>query len=89
MKYDLRNLVTGQELYFADATPPSYATEAQIHPYFGLAPSVSFVSLTPNGAQGWTAQVKHMGTEKQCAIAVGSETNPIDPTASDGEPVCQ
>lgn len=85
MKSDLRNLVSAQEAYFADNM--QYTTDQTA---LNFTPSTGVtVTITANAGLGWSATATHTGTTKQCAIAVGSEANPLDASAAEGEPVCQ
>jgi hypothetical protein len=85
MKFDLRNLVTAEEAYFADSV--AYTADlTRLSRFF--RPSAGVVglriTLTPDG---WTANVGHEGTNTFCVIYVGS--TPAPPARKEGEPVCQ
>lgn len=90
MKSDLRGLVTAQESYFADNT--TYATD-NCAPACGTlqhqASAGVTLTVTANAGLGWFAQASHTGTAQVCGIATGSETNPVNAAAAEGEPVCQ
>lgn len=92
MKSDLRNLITAQESYFSDNMVYASCTAsdgAQCSP-LAFQPSAGVtVTVTANAGLGWSATATHTGTTQQCAIGVGSEPNPLDATAAEGEPVCQ
>jgi type IV pilus assembly protein PilA len=94
MKSDLRNLATAQENHSAEFPAVGYATAIGTTQASGTAAStpsagVTIAPITANGGLGWTATATHTSTTKTCAIAVGSETNPLLATAAEGEPVCQ
>ena len=82
MKSDLRNLVTAEEAYFADSVKyttnlgTAYATTSGV-----VGPTIALT------ADGWTANVSHTTTTKQCYIYVGS--TPLAPANKEGEPKCQ
>ncbi|MBA3889997.1 MAG: prepilin-type N-terminal cleavage/methylation domain-containing protein [Gemmatimonadaceae bacterium] len=94
MKSDLRNLATAQENHAAEYPTVGYATAIGATQVSGTAAStpsagVTVAPITANAGMGWTATATHTSTAKTCAIAVGSETNPLLGTAAEGEPVCQ
>ena len=81
MKSDLRNLVTAEEAYFADSV--KYTTN------LGTAYSTTSGVVGPTiavTADGWTANVSHTTTTKQCYIYVGSTA--LAPANKEGEPKC-
>jgi type II secretory pathway pseudopilin PulG len=93
MKSDLRNLVTAQEAFFSDSVryrtyqPTNSAlgdTVLKFRPSRGVgAPSVI------TGAGYWSATVTHSQIANfGCGISVNT-TNPVVPTASEGEPACK
>ena len=86
VKTDLRNLVTAEEAYFADAT--TYTTSlatTQFQPSQGVTYSVTAASGT-----GWMATATHVGlvgaTPPGCHIAIG--TSATTATESEGAPYC-
>ncbi len=91
MKSDLRNLVSAQESYFADnmvyasfaACSGAACAPLTFQPSAGVT-----ITATANAGLGWSATATHTGTSTQCAIAIGSEANPLDPAAAEGEPAC-
>ena len=89
MKSDLRNLVTAQEAYFADNQNNYAADWAAISSNFTLSSGVLQGAWAADAGKGWSAIVTHNATDYECAIAVGSETNPMDNTVSEGEPYCE
>jgi prepilin-type N-terminal cleavage/methylation domain-containing protein len=91
MKSDLRNLLTAQESYFADNTLYEAGTASPGTPLPGSdwQPSAGVtVVVTANSGLGWAATATHTGTTQSCGIATGSESNPVDATAAEGEPKC-
>jgi hypothetical protein len=87
MKADLRNLITAQELYFADSLRYAASIADLIPDRYALSTGVELVSLSVR-ADGFSARVNYPGgTERECWMDVG----PLqDGTANehDGEPVC-
>lgn len=85
MKSDLRMLVAAEESYFSDAA--RYTPNWQSLSYFRPSAGVSAPSITV-GRGSWQATVGHERLPGiKCGIAVNA-ANPVDPTASEGEPVC-
>ena len=82
MKSDLRNLVTAEEVYFAD----SVKYTDNLPGLFRLSPGVIGLHITLTG-DGWTGSVGHEGTTTVCVIYVGSTA--IPPATAEGKPVCQ
>jgi hypothetical protein len=85
MKFDLRNLVTAEEAYFADSvkyTADLTRLRRFFHPSAGIVGLR--ITLTPDG---WGASVGHQSTDTFCAIYVGS--TPTPPARKEGEPLCQ
>ena len=83
MKSDLRNLVTAEEAYFADAV--KYTDRfAALH--FGLTTGNRLVALRLTG-DGWVAQIGNANTRTVCTIFVGKTSAP--PATREGEPACQ
>ena len=91
MKSDLRNLVTAEESYFADnnlygsfaACTAANCAPLQYQPSAGVT-----VTAAANAGLGWFASASHTGTTQVCGIATGTEANPVDATAGEGEPAC-
>ena len=86
MKSDLRNLVTAEESFFSDSGTYIVwgdTTKLRFKPSTGVS--------TPNitiGQGYWSATVTHTQiTNFSCGIGVNT-TNPLVPTAGDGEPTC-
>jgi hypothetical protein len=85
MKADLRNLVTAEEAYFADAV--KYTST--------IGPGGLDFTITPGNtppqialtADGWTAVIGNVNTNTRCAIFIGS--TPISPATKEGQPACQ
>ena len=82
MKSDLRNLVTAEEGYFADSIKYTTNLGTAYNTTTGVVGPT--IALT---ADGWTANVAHTTTTKQCYIYVGS--TPLAPANKEGEPKCQ
>lgn len=82
MQSDLRNLVTAQEMYFAEHGRYSgQVTElANFRPTTGVT-----IDVTNAGLQGWYAVASHTASTSSCAIYVGNATAPSDAAASGGE----
>lgn len=85
MQSDLRNLVSAQELFFADSA--RYATDPGrlvAHPSAGTTLTLA------TGPGYWSATATHAQVTDglRCAIAVNVE-NPLVATAPDGQPVCR
>jgi hypothetical protein len=84
MKSDLRNLVTAEEVYFADSV--RYTTQIGRG---GLTLSVTAGNELPNialTADGWLASIRNANTQIRCMIFVGSTSNP--PARKEGVTVC-
>jgi len=81
MKSDLRNLVTVEELYFADSTRYTtnlgtlYSTTSGV-----TGPEIALTST------GWTAKVGQTSTVFTCAIFLGK--TPLAPATIEGTPAC-
>lgn len=81
MKSDLRNLVTAEETYFAEAI--AYTTN------LGTAYRTSTGVVGPTitlTVGGYTAVVRHTATTRVCAVYTGSTS--IAPAVKEGEPRC-
>ena len=88
MKSDLRNLVTAEESFFADST--KYVTYDTMRLKFKPSTGVNNPVIVP-GAGYWSATITHTQITANgfsCGIGVNT-TNPIVPTAGDGEPACK
>jgi type IV pilus assembly protein PilA len=86
MKSDLRNLVTAEESFFADST--KYTTYDTTRLKFKPSTGVNTPTIT-TGAGYWAATVTHTQIQSfSCGIGVNT-TNPLTPSAGDGEPTCQ
>ncbi|HEU5169851.1 MAG TPA: prepilin-type N-terminal cleavage/methylation domain-containing protein, partial [Gemmatimonadales bacterium] len=71
MKSDLRNLVTAQEAYLAEAQ--TYYSGPVPNVAFAYRPSAAVtVTIVAAAASGWQATAAHSGTLKTCAIFYGS-----------------
>jgi Protein of unknown function (DUF3761) len=84
MKSDLRNLVTAEEVYFADSV--RYTTKIGRG---GLTFSVTAGNELPSitlTADGWFASIRNANTQTRCMIFVGSTASP--PARKEGVPVC-
>lgn len=81
MKSDLRNLVTAEEAYFADAIAyttnlgPAYRTSTGV-----VGPTITLTT------GGFTAVVRHTASTRTCAVFVGP--TPIAPAVKESEPRC-
>ena len=86
MKSDLRNLVGAEETFFTDSMKyVAYDTSLlRFRPSSGVT--------NPNivvGAAYWSATITHtMIPGFSCGIGLNT-TNPVDPSAGNGEPVCR
>ena len=74
MRSTLRNLVTAQEMYFADHG--SYTSSLGALTYY-TPPGVS-VEVIDAGRDGWRAVARHADASVECRIAVGSAATPGD-----------
>jgi len=84
MKFDLRNLYTAEESYFADhVTYTTSLSSLRFTPSAGV--TVTIGSAT---GFGWSATAKHDSTTRICGIFVGRATAPVS-GQSEGEPRCQ
>ena len=86
MKSDLRNLMTAEEAVFADSMKyVSYDTlKIKFKPSTGDG-----VPLIAPGPGYWSATISHSQIANfSCGIAVNT-TNPLVPSAGEGEPVCK
>ena len=85
MKSDLRNLVTAEEVYFADSV--KYTADLKtIASFYKSSPGVIALHITLT-ADGWTGSVGHEGTTTVCVIYVGSTA--IAPATQEAKPVCR
>jgi len=85
MKSDLRNLVTAEEVYFADSV--KYTADLKtIASFYKSSPGVVALHITLT-ADGWTGSVGHEGTSTVCVIYVGSTA--IAPATQEAKPVCR
>ena len=86
MKSDLRNLVTAQEGYLAEAMV--YYGGAVPDPSFPYNPtSATTVTIVTATASGWQATASFTGTTKTCAIFYGTAAA-LAPAVVNGEPRC-
>jgi prepilin-type N-terminal cleavage/methylation domain-containing protein len=86
VKEDLRNLVTAEEAYFANATTyTATLTTTQYQPSTGVAYTVSSATGT-----GWAATATHTGlvgaSIAGCHIAIGAAATTA--TQNEGSPYC-
>jgi hypothetical protein len=84
MKSDLRNLVTAEEVFFADSV--RYTTKIGRG---GLTFSATAGNELPNitlTADGWFATIRNANTQTRCMIFIGSTASP--PARKEGVPVC-
>jgi hypothetical protein len=84
MKSDLRNLVTAEEVFFADSV--RYTTRIGRG---GLTYSVTEGDELPSiatTADGWVASIRNVHTRLRCMIVIGSTGNP--PATKEGVPAC-
>jgi len=82
MKTDLRNLVTVEEIFFADSL--KYATDLGSRYTVSAGDLVPTIALT---ADGWTASITSTNTTQTCSVFVGSTS--IPPAIKEGAPVCE
>lgn len=82
MKSDLRNLVTAEEVFFADSV--SYTANVSHLPYRPSPGNTVRITLT---GDGWTAIMTNPGTAVTCVIYVGS--TPRAPAVKEGLPACR
>ena len=82
MKVDLRNLITAQEVYFADNNAQYAAGTIAMGSNYRASAGVT---VTVNGAtsSGWQASATHLSTAKTCRIALGGGST------VEGTPICQ
>ena len=85
MKSDLRNLVTAQEVYFADNF--AYATLEALGSMFWPSTGVT-IEINDATATGWSAMASHGSSMKVCYIFIGDAEPPIE-GLQEGAPVCQ
>src|SRR5437879_7837467 len=79
MKSDLRNLVTAEEVYFADSV--KYTADLKtIASFYKSSAGVIGLHITLT-ADGWTGSVGRQGTSTVCVIYVGS--TPIPPATAE------
>jgi Tfp pilus assembly protein PilE len=84
MKADLRNLITAQEVYFADNVTYSH-TIARLN--YSVSAGNQIVIIEASGT-GWSATAASSGTSRTCGIFVGNVTPPVEGEA-EGAPTCQ
>ena len=85
MKSDLRNLVTAEEAFFSDSS--KYTTDLTAVKFQKSAGTNNPVVVTGSGF--WTATNTHTQLSGQsCGIGINT-TNPVNATASEGEPSCK
>jgi hypothetical protein len=86
MKSDLRNLVTSQEMYFADYPTAGYGTLAQLTAANVYMPSTGVAIATSNvSGTGWSASATHVSVAGiTCTVAFGAAAG----TGASGEPIC-
>jgi hypothetical protein len=85
MKNDLRNLVTAEEVFFADSV--KYTTKIGIG---GLDYSVIEGNTMPRitlTADGWRATIGNVNTPVRCFIFIGTTAHP--PATKEGHPTCE
>jgi len=85
MKSDLRNLVTAEEVFFADSV--KYTTRFGIG---GLDYSVAQGNTMPRitlTADGWLATMGNVNTRVRCFIFIGTTAHP--PARKEGYPTCE
>ena len=83
MKSDLRNLITAEEVYFADSV--KYVDPASL-PNFAFTTGVA-LNGGATTTDGWWASVKHSTSAKTCGIYIGS-TAGSSGAIKEGEPKC-
>ena len=92
MKSDLRNLVTAEEAYFADSSKYTSLTTTVVGgngAQFKASTGVNTPTIVP-GTGAWYATTSHTQIPGGFACGIGvNTTNPIVPSAGDGEPACQ
>ncbi len=81
MKSDLRNMVSAQESYFADAT--TYTTNLGTAFAASAGVTVAIGSVT---GTGFSAKATHSGTAKSCTVYVGKAAT--DASKTEGAPEC-
>ncbi|HVT39213.1 MAG TPA: prepilin-type N-terminal cleavage/methylation domain-containing protein [Gemmatimonadaceae bacterium] len=82
MKADLRNMVTAQEVYFADNNAQYAASTTAMGTSFQQSAGVT-VTLSNVTSSGWQASATHPSTAKTCQITMGGGST------QEGTPVCQ
>jgi Tfp pilus assembly protein PilE len=86
MKSDLRNLMTAQEVYFADHGTFAGSLEAFGENQYWQSTGVS-VRIEEATDGGWKATATHSAISKRCALFVGDVAPPVK-EAVEGEPRC-
>ena len=84
MQSDLRNLVTMQEMYFADNM--AYSADEAALGLTGSAGVTLGIAITAGPPAGFSATATHPGTARTCAIFVNVIAVP--PATEDGSPGC-
>ena len=83
MKSDLRSLVSAEESYFTDSQ--RYTADMSALNY-EVTSGVTLRILTASDS-GWSAEARHEGTTRTCAVFVGAASPPIE-GALEGMPRC-
>ena len=84
MRAELRNLVTAEEVYFADSM--AYTADLTRLSYFEASPRVRITISLSETAQGWRATARVDRTSIACHIFIGDAT----PSGmNEGEPFCE
>jgi type IV pilus assembly protein PilA len=82
MKTDLRNLVTVEEVYFADSLV--YTTAPWSRYAVSAGNETPLITLT---ADGWRASITSTNTTQTCVVYIGSTS--LAPANKEGAPACE
>ena len=86
MKSDLRNLVTAEEMYFADNTIYSIDKSAAALNYTESTAVTVTIVVTAGPPMGYSATSAHTATAETCAIFIA--VAPVAPATNEGEVTC-
>ena len=87
MKSDLRNLITAEEAFFADATAYTVDKTAATGMNYSESSGVTVaIALTVGPPAGYNGIATHTGTAETCAIYINGPA--VAPATNEGEPRC-
>lgn len=89
MTSDMRNLMTQQEIYYANPAYQTYASNVAAIANFQRSPGVTVV-ITEAGFTGWAATSAHTGltAAQMCAVYVGNVVTVPAPATQSGTVTC-